>query len=233
MSRGTMKLHRWPIHVCAALALFLGAGVEAQGQEQVASAEAAQEKQPAQPSTLVLPVRVRLRMTDGSRLTGELLRVEEGRVVVRDYELEKVTEAGSVLLSKEQSDKATPLAGLKSAQVSRGKHRHAGKGALIGGLSGLAFVVVNTLGGGGGGESQGAIIGGGLGAMGALLGAGIGALRKTDRWEDIPVSSLTATSPPVKADNELAEVSPDRQVRFAIAPTLDRGVQARLSISWR
>lgn len=218
-----MKLYRWPIHVSAALALFLGVGVEAQGQEQVASAKAAQ-KQPATTNALTLPARVRLRLADGSRLTGELLRVDEGRVVVR------------IDAAPPEPERAIPLAEVKTAQVSRGRHRRVGRGALIGGSIGvvLGAVAGATCDGEGCGDAYWPIVGGSaFGALGALLGAGIGAFVKTDGWEEIPASSLRPASPPAKADNELAETSPDRQVRFAIGPTLDRGVQARFSVSWR
>jgi hypothetical protein len=165
----------------------------------------------------VLPARVRLTLTSGSRLTGQLLRVEEGRVVLRTD------------VSPPEPEKVIPLAEVKSAQVSRGRHRNAGKGALIGLATGLAGgIMVGT-------SCEGDCAGPVFVAFGAgfVLGPVIGAFVKTERWSDIPVSSLTATSPPAKGDNALAETSPDRQMRFSIAPTIDRGVQARFSINWR
>jgi hypothetical protein len=223
-----MKTHRRLIHALAALSPFLAGGTEAQNQERVAREEAAQEQQPAQPSTLVLPARVQLWMTYGTRLAGELLRAEDGRVVVR------------IDASPPGSERTLPLAEVESAQVSRGRRGHGLKGFLWG--AGIGFVA----GGWWAGtyceceradpsfEASDAIQGAIAGAIAlGVAGAVIGAFVKTDRWEEIPISSLSAASPSVKADNELATPSPDRQVRFALGPTIDRGVQARFSISWR
>jgi hypothetical protein len=220
-----MKLHRCFIPAGAAFAFFFVSGAEARNQEPAASEAIAPQTQPAEPSTLVLPARVRLRMTDGSRLTGELLRVEEGQAIVR-------TSA-----SPRGAERVIALTDVKSAEVSRGKGPHVRRGAKVGaGVGGGALVLAVGAASAGGCEGPCIIYlaAGGLGgaAVGALVGASIGALRKTDLWEDIPISSLSAASSPA-ADDEAAAPAAARQMGFAIAPTIDHGVQARFSISWR
>jgi hypothetical protein len=228
-----MTFYSWPIHVSAALALFLGAGAEARGQEQVASGEAVQEKQPAEPSTLVLPARVRLTMADGRRREVELLQLEPGRAIVRASNRDPDV-VGVRIGTRIEVGKSIALTEVTSAEISHGSHGHAFKGFSLGGTIGFfsGFVLGGYCEGGcsisfGDRLGAGAVVGLLFGGFGALIGAVI----QTERWSDFPVSSLTAASPPVKADKDLPAA--DRQMRFAIGPTQDRGVQARFSISWR
>lgn len=96
------------IVVCALIAAITGA---------------AQEARPAEPvDTLTLPTRVRLTMTNGSRLRLELLRIEPGGLVVRRFE--RLTDPAWTI----------PLADVRAAERSRGGSRAKGalKGAGIG-----------------------------------------------------------------------------------------------------
>jgi hypothetical protein len=193
-----------------------------------ARATAGQEARPSGSAGASTPsTRVRLTMADGSRLKADLVRVEEGRFIVRTTER----------ISEERSIASTEVT---RAEVSRGGHTRIRRGALVGLGVGVASTAVLGLicqddwGQEGGESCTGTTALGGLILIpgGAIAGAGIGGKRR-ERWAEVPVSSLGAASPPVKSDPDLPAVSPDRQVGFSIAPTNDRGLQARFSISWR
>ncbi len=144
-----------------------------------ASPGAAQEARPAEPvDRLALPTRVRLTMTNGSRLKVDLLRVEPGGLVVR--------KPGCL----RELSFTVPVAEVSAAQRSLGRRRGraAGIGALLGAVVGGAVLA-----------ASGCIddeVYRGICLMilvppPTLLGAGIGALSASERWEPVALPSPT------------------------------------------
>jgi hypothetical protein len=102
--------------------------------------------------------------------------------------------------------------------VSRGRHRKWGRGALIGGIVGgvlglglsVAWAASDcpSISGSTGcdGERPGLIIAASTAVSGigfGIIGAGIGALFKTDRWEEVPLDRLSVSFAP-KRDGRFA-----------------------------
>jgi hypothetical protein len=148
----------------------------------------------AQGAVRVFPgtrVRVSLRATTThltrDRIIGSLVSVQSDTLVVSEH-------AG-------RADLVLPTEAIASLEVSRGRKSAAGKGAVIGLVSGAAGGVATGLiacGGGNCAESGlgdvTALLSAALGLGGGLTGAGIGALVggriHSDRWEKVPVRDL-------------------------------------------
>lgn len=96
-----------------------------------------------------------------------------------------------------------PLVSVTRLDVHRGQKRRLAKGALLGGLGGIAAGVFlgaawydfcvdwscNQV----GFAALGVLLGG---AAGTLLGAGVGALITSDRWEEVPLEGLVVSLAP-------------------------------------
>ncbi len=119
------------------------------------------------------------------RIIGSLMNLEGDRVIV--------SEKGGPGLS-------IPIESVRAFEVSRGRKSGAGRGAVIGLLSGAAGGIGAGLIVCGNGECEYSssdytpLVAGVLGIGGALFGAGVGALVggriHSDRWESIPLEDL-------------------------------------------
>jgi hypothetical protein len=144
---------------------------------------------------------------------GTLLRVTAPRVAKGRIEgtLLSASESQIVLALPGAQPKAIPRSDVTRLEWSRGYHRHAIPGAIVGGLIGGAFFGYASLGLCESESCSVSLAAVGVGAaLGALPGAGIGALVRTRAWHD-------------------AEPS---RVRFSLMPVRGKGVAAKLSVSF-
>jgi hypothetical protein len=93
------------------------------------------------------------------------------------------------LATTDSADRVTlPRRTITRIEVSRGQRGHAGRGALIGAVLGLAIVAGAELGCSGEcepPENYGVLVAGAI-AGGGLVGAGVGAIVKSESWESLP-----------------------------------------------
>lgn len=84
-----------------------------------------------------------------------------------------------------------PRASITTLEVSRGRERHIGMGAMVGAMVGFVGVgaLVVASGGSAGDDLAAAVMGVGA-AVGAGLGAFGGAMMQTDRWQEVQPGSV-------------------------------------------
>jgi hypothetical protein len=127
----------------------------------------------------VLPPEARVRVTtDAGRFVGKWL----GRTA----------DSLSILDSRDEP-RGFASASVRGLEVSAGRKRRTGRGALIGVASGAAGGILGALGfcRGGCGDLSGLLVMafGGIGAGGGLIvGAIVGSQIRSERWESVPVS---------------------------------------------
>jgi hypothetical protein len=108
------------------------------------------------------------------------------------------------------------LSRVSTVEISHGTKSNAGKGALIGGLSGAALggaamagacsaEILGEEASCGGSEVAGGVVLFGLG--GAAAGALIGALARSEGWQQIPLSGLRVQPSPVTGDGVVISAS--------------------------
>ena len=160
--------------VCALLLMTTGEGMAAVP----LGARVRVSLRPAQPGEATYFLR--------QRIIGSLVNLERDKVIISEKQ-------GSPGLS-------IPIESVMSFEVSRGRKSGAGKGAVIGLLSGAAGGVGAALVVCGGGDcvesstDYTVFVAGVLGLGGALFGTGVGALVggriHSDRWEGVPLEDL-------------------------------------------
>ena len=133
----------------------------------------------------------------GDLPTGSRVRVSVSATAtqVRIGRLLSVS-ADTLRLATTTGEAPIPFRSITNLELSRGRHGHAGRGGLIGLAVGLGagltagliahresqFIEVNTA-----GVGLITAIGGGVGAA---LGALIGSAFKSERWEDVPLTTI-------------------------------------------
>ena len=129
-------------------------------------------------------VRVRVQMAEqGSPSLATLVRASDSEIAYQ-------TQSGAI--------NTVPASALHSLEVSGGKRGHAGTGALIGGIAGLALGIAAVVDAQGdpwfeptGGEAAAAILV--TTGVGALSGTLVGAMIRTEQWTEVgPSSGLSA-----------------------------------------
>jgi hypothetical protein len=160
----------------------------------------------AQESVVVLPsARVRL-TTDTGRIVGAWMGRGDDSVTILD--------------ARGKTVHTVAVRSVRVFEISRGKVRRTGRGALIGFLSGTtagvvtALVLCRTDGCSSSGGEFGGFIAGVLGGVGAVAGTGIGALIgsqiRSERWEPAPLAG----------------------VRVGLIPTWSRALGVGLQVAW-
>lgn len=114
---------------------------------------------------------------------GELVAVEDGNLAIRP------DGTGTTMLDLD-------IMRLSRIQISQGQRRHAGRGALIGGLTGFVFLGIGLTVGESDPDPYGALPSKGeillVGTLGgAAIGALVGLAIRTENWEEVPVPLVT------------------------------------------
>lgn len=147
---------------------------------------AAQDSTTIAPPAPVMPPRIgegdRLRIGIGPKesVTGVLLGVQDGSMVVRPDDAD--------------TPLAVPLAAIQRLDVSRGRRSWAAKGALVGGVVGASLGALVALGAGcfdcslDRGELV-LVAAGTAGGIGAVTGALVGLSTTSERWDRVPWGS--------------------------------------------
>ena len=163
-------------------------------------------------------VRVHAPVISKRRIIGEVVKMNRDTLVLKLArmpwpQLREIT-ANTVMTQDGQTLYQVPMSSITNLEVSMGRRRNAGKGFGFGLGLGLTFlIVVRTTDSGAPGPGRGAaliIIGVGGAISLCLLSTLIGVATKSEKWVEVPPQRLN----------------------LSIAPTLDKGLRAALTVNF-
>ena len=163
-------------------------------------------------------VRVQAPVISKRRIIGEVVKMNRDTLVLKLArmpwpQLREIT-ANTVMTQDGQTLYQVPMSSITNLEVSMGRRRNAGKGFGFGLGLGLTFlIVVRTTDSGAPGPGRGAaliIIGVGGAISLCLLSTLIGVATKSEKWVEVPPQRLN----------------------LSIAPTLDKGLRAALTVNF-